>query len=99
MASSGTGTLTISPDDPLLVIGFGTKFTTEFEPRRQIMLSKAYGNASAEIVEVLDDGKMRIKKEFSKKAVDGMQAKETGVPFKVSLIFRLFLLRLIWDSI
>ena len=50
MATPGSGTLTISPDDPLVIIGYGTKFTTEFGPKKQIMLPRNVGNASAECV-------------------------------------------------
>lgn len=64
MASPGVGTLWISPDDPCLVIGEGTEFTEDFKPRMQIMLPKDVNSAVAEVVEVISDTQLRIKKEF-----------------------------------
>ena len=64
MAKSGAGRVFISPDDPCLVLGEGTKFTTDFSPRMQIMLPKSVNSASAEVVEVISDSEMRVKKEF-----------------------------------
>ena len=63
-AKPGTGKVSISDDDPCLVIGHGTKFLSEFTPKMQIMLSKSVNSAVAEVTEVLSDTKMRIKKEF-----------------------------------
>ena len=83
MATNGTGSIKISSDDPLIVLGVGTKFTTEFEPKMQIMLNKHFGHATVEVVEVIDDTTLRIKKEFNEKSHDGINAKEGGVSFKV----------------
>ncbi|KAI0062297.1 glycerol-3-phosphate O-acyltransferase [Artomyces pyxidatus] len=63
-AKTGTGRVYLSPDDPCLVLGEGTKFTSEFSPRMQIMLSKSVNSAVAEVVEVISDTQLRIKKEF-----------------------------------
>lgn len=83
MAASGTGTVSISPDDPLIVVGFGTSFLADFAPRKQLMLGKQFSNATGEVVEVLDDTHLRIKKEFKDKVADAMRAKAEGVTYKV----------------
>lgn len=54
----------MSEDDPCLVIGHGTKFTSEFKPKMQVMLPKSVSWAVAEVVEVISDTQLRIKKEF-----------------------------------
>ena len=56
--------MSLSPDDPCLVLGHGTKFKSEFTPRDQIMLPKSVGSALAEVVDVLSDTELRINKEF-----------------------------------
>ena len=63
-AKSGTGKIHLSDDDNCLVIGDGTKFTTELKPKWQIMLPKNLNSATAEVVEVISDTEARIKKEF-----------------------------------
>lgn len=48
------------------------------------MLPRNLGNVSVEVVEVLEEGKLRIKKEFAKKAMEGLREKgEKGVSYKV----------------
>ena len=69
MAKPGHGTITLSDDDPLIVVGVNTSFTSEFGARMQIMLARGLGNATAEVVEVLDDHRLRIKKELDRKSV------------------------------
>ena len=63
-AKAGTGRITISPDDPCVVLGYGTKFQSELAPRKQILLSKSVGSTVAEVLEVISDTECRIKKEF-----------------------------------
>lgn len=63
-AKPGSGRIALSPDDPCLVIGYGTKFTTELAPKKQIMLPKSLGSSVAEVVEVISDTQARVKKEF-----------------------------------
>ncbi|KIK08660.1 hypothetical protein K443DRAFT_84557 [Laccaria amethystina LaAM-08-1] len=63
-ATPGKGRVWLSPDDPCLVFGEGTSFTTEFPPRTQIMLPKSVNSAVAEVSEVLSDTEMKIKREF-----------------------------------
>jgi glycerol-3-phosphate O-acyltransferase / dihydroxyacetone phosphate acyltransferase len=54
----------LSPDDPCLVFGEGTKFLEELRPKMQIMLSKALSSSIAEVAEVISDTQLRIKSEF-----------------------------------
>lgn len=63
-AKPGTGLVYLSLDDPCLVLGEGTKFKTEFAPKMQIMLPKSLNSVVAEVVEVISDTELRIKKEF-----------------------------------
>ncbi|KAF8902117.1 glycerol-3-phosphate O-acyltransferase [Gymnopilus junonius] len=63
-AKPGLGRISLSPDDPCLVIGDGTKFLTEFTPRMQIMFSKSVNSAVAEVSEVISDTQLRVKREF-----------------------------------
>lgn len=63
-AKSGTGLVSLSPDDPCLVIGEGTHFKSDFAPKMQIMLTKFVNSVTAEVVEVISDTELRIKKEF-----------------------------------
>ncbi|KAJ7109344.1 glycerol-3-phosphate O-acyltransferase [Mycena epipterygia] len=63
-ASPGTGLIRLSPDDPCVVLGSGTQFLSEFTPRMQIMLSKSMNSLVAEVLEVLSDTELKIKKEF-----------------------------------
>ncbi|KAF5365754.1 hypothetical protein D9758_003306 [Tetrapyrgos nigripes] len=63
-AKAGTGRVYLSEDDPCLVLGDGTKFLSEFEPRMQIMLPKSVNYCLAEVVEVISETQLRIKREF-----------------------------------
>lgn len=63
-AKPGTGLVYLSLDDPCLVLGEGTKFKTEFSPKMQIMLPKSLNSVVAEVVEVISNTELRIKKEF-----------------------------------
>ncbi|CAL1704821.1 unnamed protein product [Somion occarium] len=63
-ATPGTGYVTLSDDDPCLVLGHDTRFLSEFAPKMQIMLPKSLGSASAVVLEVLSDTELRLKKEF-----------------------------------
>ncbi|KAL0571687.1 hypothetical protein V5O48_010274 [Marasmius crinis-equi] len=64
-AKNGTGKALLSDEDPCLVLGEGTKFLSEFSPRMQILLPKSVDYASAEVVEVISDTELRIKRELS----------------------------------
>ncbi|KDE08118.1 hypothetical protein MVLG_01599 [Microbotryum lychnidis-dioicae p1A1 Lamole] len=86
LATPGKGTITLSPDDPTVVIGHGaTEFMKSFaQARSQIMLPRSLGSVSVEIAEVMDDHKLRLKKEFNKKVRDGWMDKGAeGVAYKV----------------
>lgn len=63
-AKAGAGKLYLSPDNPCVVLGEGTKFLEELRPKMQIMLSKAVNSSVAEVVEVISDTQLRIKNEF-----------------------------------
>ncbi|KAH8827842.1 glycerol-3-phosphate O-acyltransferase [Flagelloscypha sp. PMI_526] len=63
-AKPGLGKLLPSPTDPTLIIGEGTSFKKEVTPKMQILLPKTAGSLSAEVVEVISDTELRIKKEF-----------------------------------
>lgn len=63
-AKPGTGRITLSDEDPCLVIGHGTRFTSDFAPKMQIMLPKSVNFPVAEVAEVISDTQLRIKKEF-----------------------------------
>ncbi|KAG7092430.1 hypothetical protein E1B28_008786 [Marasmius oreades] len=61
---AGTGKVYLSDEDPCLVLGKDTKFLSEFSPRMQILLSKSVDYAIAEVVEVISDTELKIKREF-----------------------------------
>ncbi|KAJ7285867.1 glycerol-3-phosphate O-acyltransferase [Mycena rebaudengoi] len=63
-ATQGTGYMKLSDEDPCLVLGVETRFLSEFSPRMQIMLSKSMNSLVAEVVDVLSDTELKIKKEF-----------------------------------
>lgn len=63
-AKTGTGRVYLSDEDPCLVLGNATKFTSEFSPRMQILLPKSVDYAIAEVVEVISDTELKIKREF-----------------------------------
>jgi len=64
-AKPGTGVIKLSPTDPCLVIGVGTKFKTELGARKKILLPKSVGAVLAEIDEIISDTEVRVKREFS----------------------------------
>ncbi|KAH9934780.1 uncharacterized protein B0H18DRAFT_978214 [Fomitopsis serialis] len=63
-AKPATGCISLSEEDPCLVIGHNTAFTKELSPRMQIMLPKSVNAPLAEVLEVISDTKLKIKKEF-----------------------------------
>jgi glycerol-3-phosphate O-acyltransferase/dihydroxyacetone phosphate acyltransferase len=85
-AYNGAGTITLSPNDSTVIIGNGTTFVKDFSQSRwQIMLPRSLNSVSVEVVEVISDTEMRIKKEFPKKATESLRAKSDGTSYKVSL--------------
>lgn len=93
-AKPGTGLVYLSLDDPCLVLGEGTKFKTEFIPKMQIMLPKSVNSAVAEVIEVISDTELRVKKEFGgesgkgttrirEKIDEGRENGNKGLAFKV----------------
>ncbi|KAF8902154.1 glycerol-3-phosphate O-acyltransferase [Mucidula mucida] len=82
-AKTGKGKIRLSPDDPCLVIGEGTQFTSTFKPRMQIMLPRALGSLLAEVVEVISDDQLRIKKEFGgEKGTAKFRERDEAVDYK-----------------
>ncbi|KAI6030179.1 hypothetical protein EDC04DRAFT_2869019 [Pisolithus marmoratus] len=92
-AKPGTGLVYLSPDDPCLVFGEGTRFKSEFSPRMQIMLPKSVNSVVAEILEVISDTELRLKREFGSETGNGTACVreklapteaegKTGFPFK-----------------
>lgn len=63
-ARPGTGYISLSDSDPCLVVGHGTQFTKEFGPQMQIVLPKSVGASMADVLEVVSDTELRLKKEF-----------------------------------
>ncbi|KAA1475269.1 hypothetical protein DENSPDRAFT_418220 [Dentipellis sp. KUC8613] len=81
-AKRGAGVVYIDSEDPCLIRGVDTAFTTEFTPRMQIMLARAVGSPVAEVVEVISDTELRVKKELKGTArvrEKVTELKETGV--------------------
>ncbi|UZJ52167.1 hypothetical protein CBS101457_001487 [Exobasidium rhododendri] len=71
----GKGALSLhASGDPCLIQGHGSQFTKQLVVKGQIVLPKATGHASAEVVEVISDTEIRIKKEFKdQKALDALR--------------------------
>ncbi|KAK0549128.1 Glycerol-3-phosphate/dihydroxyacetone phosphate acyltransferase [Tilletia horrida] len=64
-AKAGSGLITLHPADDTILIGLNSRFTKDFMPKGQIQLPKFTGYASAEIVEIISDTEVRIKKPFT----------------------------------
>jgi hypothetical protein len=47
-----------------MVLGDGTRFSSEFTPKMQIMLPKSVNSPVAEVTEIVSDTKLKIKREF-----------------------------------
>ncbi|KAI6023141.1 glycerol-3-phosphate O-acyltransferase [Pisolithus microcarpus] len=93
-AKPGTGLVYLSTDDPCLLLGERTRFKSEFAPRMQIMLPKSVDSVVAEVLEVISDTELRLKKEFGSETGKGtprvreklaeIEAEgKTGFPFKI----------------
>ncbi|KAK4058869.1 Glycerol-3-phosphate/dihydroxyacetone phosphate acyltransferase [Microbotryomycetes sp. JL221] len=85
LATSGQGTISLSNDDATVIVGNNTQFTKDFNsPRCQIMLPRSLGSVAVEVTEVIDDTHLKIKKEFNKKAAEGLKSTGTeGTRYKV----------------
>ncbi|KZV88840.1 hypothetical protein EXIGLDRAFT_678483 [Exidia glandulosa HHB12029] len=64
-AKSGSGRVWLDETDPLILRGTDTKFTSQVKPRCRIAFSKSAGSLSAEVVEVISDTELKLKKEFA----------------------------------
>lgn len=83
-ATVGKGKLYLDPSGPNqdnnIVKGKGTAFTSQLNLRYQIQLGKAYGFATVEVTEIIDDETVQVKKLFSKdKAIDDLKAEGNKV--------------------
>lgn len=74
-AKDGSGRLFLhnNESDPCIIQGTGTLFTRELSPRKQIMLPKYLGSATLEVVEVLSDCQVKVKKPFSTKVMEALR--------------------------
>lgn len=95
-AKEGTGRIFLSAEesDPCILLGKNTKFTRELVPKKQILLSKQLGSITVEVVEVVDDCRLKVKKPFPAKGIEalreegnkireGNNSESVGIPFKV----------------
>lgn len=82
-AKTGKGTLYLdsSPSgDENILKGSETQFTKELGPKHQIQLGKQYSFPTVEVVEIIDDETVKVKKMFSKeKIVDDLKAAKSSV--------------------
>ncbi|KAG0141415.1 hypothetical protein CROQUDRAFT_292770 [Cronartium quercuum f. sp. fusiforme G11] len=100
-AKDGTGTIYLKytdNDDLTIIYGHLTIFTKELKPKMQIMLPKQFGFATVEILEILNDFQIKVKKPFNNKAseilkdegskiennqIDNQNSQKLGISFKV----------------
>lgn len=64
-AKPGSGRIWLDPNDPLILRGTDTLFKSQVKPRCRIVLSKSAGSLSAEVMEVVSDTELKLKKEFA----------------------------------
>ncbi|PWN29985.1 hypothetical protein BDZ90DRAFT_215501 [Jaminaea rosea] len=82
-AKTGKGVVSHHPSgDPLLVQGHGTNFKKQLVPKGQIVLPKWTGYASAEVVEIISDTEVRIKKEWKDERAKGALSGKKAPPSK-----------------
>ncbi|PWN49373.1 hypothetical protein IE53DRAFT_380607 [Violaceomyces palustris] len=74
-AKPGQGTVSLkSTENGLILLGHGSLFKSQLVPKGQIMLPKSTGSATAEVVEVISDTEVKIKKEFKdQRAIDALK--------------------------
>lgn len=75
-AKPGKGTISVHPSgDPLLVQGHGTQFKSQLVTKGQIVLPKWTGYAANEVVAIISDTEVKVKKEWkedrAKEALNG----------------------------
>ncbi|CAO3634555.1 unnamed protein product [Mucor hiemalis] len=82
LAKEGEGRIQLlnRKTDPLRIIGIDTKFTTQLKPRDSIMLPK--GSGISEVVQVISDTEVLIKKEFKELRALALLTSNEGSPFK-----------------
>jgi hypothetical protein len=59
LAKSGSGRVHLHPEDPTILLGTGTSFTTQIKPRASITLGKLCNHASAQVEEVASDTELK----------------------------------------
>ena len=76
-AKAGKGFISLHPSgDPLRLQGHGTAFKSQLQPKDQIMLPKACGHATVEVVQVISDTEVKVKKEIKdQRALDMLRGK------------------------
>ncbi|KAL5521662.1 SCT1_1 [Sanghuangporus sanghuang] len=87
-ARLGSGLIVLSDDDSCTILGHGTRFKSELKPKSQIMLPKSLGTLTAEVVEIVSDSEVKIRKEFGDEIEEGTlqvreaiaEAKANGIP-------------------
>ncbi|KAH9951353.1 glycerol-3-phosphate O-acyltransferase [Amylocystis lapponica] len=110
-ATAGTGLVSLSADDPCVVVGNGTRFLSELTPKMHIMLPRSVDGAAAEVVEVVSNTELRVKNEFSgntgactssiRAHVDALRAEGTqGLSFKrVPLVSQQEMFRYVYECL
>lgn len=58
-AVNGSGKARLHPTDPFVLLGTGTRFTSQVKPKSTIQYGKGVGFASAEVEEVKSDGEIK----------------------------------------
>ncbi|TIA75270.1 hypothetical protein E3P91_00530 [Wallemia ichthyophaga] len=75
-AKSGIGSIYMSHSAPTThIFGIGTQFTRQLSPNMSIALPSSLGGASAEVVDILNDSHLILKKDLSKpQAISALKA-------------------------
>jgi glycerol-3-phosphate O-acyltransferase/dihydroxyacetone phosphate acyltransferase len=106
-----SGVVYLDDSDPCLVRGEGTSFMSDFSPKMQVMLPKSLGSIAAEVIEVLSDTELKIKREFGgesgkgtskirEKVEEARQAGQRGLPFrKLPFVDQEVMYRFVYDCL
>lgn len=74
LAKPGAGLVYLKEGDDEHLYGLGSTFTSQLQPRFVVRLPKSLNFATADVVEVVDDTCVKIKKPFGEKARDALLA-------------------------
>ncbi|KAG1427590.1 hypothetical protein G6F58_000962 [Rhizopus delemar] len=82
LANPGEGTIQLlnRKTDPLRIVGINTKFTVQLKPRDSISLPK--GSGQSEVVEIISDTELIIKKEFKELKALELLTRSEGTTYK-----------------